>query len=89
LEDDSEDDEPRARKRRRVDTQDTYPSIVSNACLDDASAEARLPANILRKQMLRRLFEAASHTETRDSNRRKIYALWKAERDDEDESEEE
>ncbi|KAE9398442.1 Nop52-domain-containing protein [Gymnopus androsaceus JB14] len=87
----SYEDDPRARKRRRVDTssQDTYPSILSNACLDDASVEVKLSTNLLRKKILRRLFEVASHAETRDANRRKLYALWKAEKEDDDVSDEE
>lgn len=68
--------------------QDSYSSILSNACLDDASVEEKLPNNLLRKKILRRLFEVASHAETKDANRRKLYALWKAEKDDEDDEDE-
>jgi len=85
-----DEDELRAPKRRRVDksAQDSYSSILSNACLDDASVEEKLPSNLLRKKILRRLFEVASHVETKDANRRKLYALWKAEKDDEDDESE-
>ncbi|KAJ3787116.1 Nop52-domain-containing protein [Lentinula aff. detonsa] len=83
------DGELRARKRRRVDSSssDMYPSIITNACFDDASIEVKLPPKLLRRKLLRRLFETASRAETRDANRRKIYALCKAENDDEDDSE--
>ncbi|KAJ4485826.1 nucleolar protein,Nop52-domain-containing protein [Lentinula aciculospora] len=89
-EEEEDKDELRARKRRRVESSssDIYASIISNACLDDASAEAKLPSNALRRRILRRLFEVASHAETRDANRRKIYALCNAEHDDDDLSEE-
>ncbi|KAJ3880835.1 Nop52-domain-containing protein [Lentinula edodes] len=88
---DENDGETRARKRRRVNggSSDMYPSMISNACLDDASIEVKLPVSDLRKKILRRLFEVASQGETRDANRRKIYALWKAENDDEDDTDEE
>lgn len=88
---DENDGETRARKRRRVNggSSDMYPSMISNACLDNASIEVKLPVSDLRKKILRRLFEVASQAETRDANRRKIYALWKAENDDEDNTDEE
>ncbi|KIK70701.1 hypothetical protein GYMLUDRAFT_149136 [Collybiopsis luxurians FD-317 M1] len=86
-EDSSEkDDQPRA-KRRRIDF-NPYSSIVLNACVSDASVEPALSPNLLRKKILRRLFQVAGHAETRDANRRKMYALWKAERDDDDEESE-
>ncbi|GAV98853.1 Nop52-domain-containing protein [Lentinula edodes] len=42
---DENDGETRARKRRRVNggSSDMYPSMISNACLDDASIEVKLP----------------------------------------------
>ncbi|KAJ3775144.1 Nop52-domain-containing protein, partial [Lentinula raphanica] len=81
-----EGDEFRARKRRRVDNGSSgiYSSIITNSCLDDASLEVKLSPKMLRRKILRRLFETASSVKTRDANRRKIYALWRAENDDDE-----
>ncbi|KAJ3977866.1 Nop52-domain-containing protein [Lentinula raphanica] len=81
-----EGDESRARKRRRVDNGSSgiYSSIITNSCLDDASLEVKLSPKMLRRKILRRLFETASSVKTRDANRRKIYALWRAENDDDE-----
>jgi len=83
--------EPRAPKRRRVDNSslDSYSYILSNACLDDPSVEIKLSSNVLHKKLLRRIFDVASQAETRDANRRKMYALWKAEKDEDDDGDEE
>lgn len=40
----------------------------------------------LRQALLRRVFEVASEESTRDSNRRKMYALFKAAKEDVDDS---
>ena len=40
----------------------------------------------LRQALLREMFEVASEGGTRDSNRRKMYALFKAAKEDEDDS---
>ncbi|KAF5388539.1 hypothetical protein D9757_004658 [Collybiopsis confluens] len=83
-----ENDDPEPQKKRKQPDSNPYSLLVSNACLDNASSESRMPARLLRKKILRRIFELASHPETRDANRRKMYALWKLERDDdEDENE--
>ena len=37
----------------------------------------------LRQAVLKKIFEVASQEETRDSNRRKLYAIWKARIEDE------
>lgn len=39
----------------------------------------------LRQVLLRRMFEVASEEGTRDSNRRKMYAMFKAAKEDESE----
>ena len=61
---------------------------MNNACVDDPKGEGKVEGSVLRKRLLRRVFEVASEPETRDSNRRKMYALWK-DSVDEDEDEDE
>jgi len=74
------DDEPNS-KRIRGDL-DSYPELIANACFDDPPA-GRTDCAELKKRLLKRVFEIASHPETKDASRRKMYALWK-ERAEED-----
>ncbi|KAF9459823.1 Nop52-domain-containing protein [Collybia nuda] len=79
-------DQARSQKRIRLSTTETnelYPNLVSNSCFDDTS-EGKLGCLILKKKLLRTIFEIASQLETRDSNRRKMYAFWKEGSEDED-----
>lgn len=87
----SDDDGPPPAKRMRSD--DTakdvpYPNIRSAACFENSGVEGTVVPSKLRAKLLRRIFEVASDPETRDSNRRKMYALWKdgAEDGEDDES---
>lgn len=70
-----EDDTPKS-KRIRLSF-DTPKFLKSNACLEDPERDGHMEGAILKKKLLRRMFEIASQPETRDSNRRKMYALWK------------
>ncbi|KAJ6575290.1 Nop52-domain-containing protein [Mycena capillaripes] len=80
-------DQPRAQKRMRLDpdaqAQPQYPILASNACFD-APSEGPIEGPVLRKKLLRRIFEIASEPDTRDSSRRKMYALFKESTEDED-----
>jgi len=60
-----------------------YDSLIANSCLTDPS-EGALELNQLRNGLLRAMFNAASHQDSRDSNRRKLYALWKSNIEEED-----
>ncbi|KAK7686731.1 hypothetical protein QCA50_010331 [Cerrena zonata] len=60
----------------------TYPNIIENSCGTDPK-EGPLDKVSLRKVLLARLFDIASEQDTRDSNRRKLYAVWKTYVDDE------
>ncbi|KAG6841754.1 hypothetical protein C0991_007083 [Blastosporella zonata] len=76
----SEDEAPvskRARLATSMSHVDTYPHLVSNACYEYPKTEGAVGGPTLRKKLLRSAFEVASRPETRDSNRRKMYALWK------------
>jgi ribosomal RNA-processing protein 1 len=69
-------DTPSKAKRIRLSS-DTLAYLKSNACLEDPELDGQMEGVILKKKLLRRMFEIASQPETRDSNRRKMYALWK------------
>jgi ribosomal RNA-processing protein 1 len=72
---DPEDDLPKAKRIRLNSETPTF--LKSYACLDDPELDGHMEGAVLKKKLLRRMFEIASQPETRDSNRRKIYALWK------------
>ena len=69
-------DNPSKAKRIRLSS-DKPAYLKSNACLEDPELDGHMEGAILKKKLLRRMFEIASQPETRDSNRRKMYALWK------------
>ncbi|KAG7099613.1 hypothetical protein E1B28_001441 [Marasmius oreades] len=79
---DAEDETPRSRKRPRLEsntTQPIYPHVISDWCRESS-------AHRVKNQLLRKIFEVASEPQTRDSNRRKMYAIWEKVKDeDEDE----
>ncbi|KAF8216044.1 nucleolar protein,Nop52-domain-containing protein [Mycena galopus ATCC 62051] len=74
-------DQPPAHKRMRLDPNVQYPTLVANASFDRPS-EGKIEGGILRKKLLRRIFEIASEPDTRDSSRRKMYALFKESTED-------
>lgn len=77
-------DQPPAPKRMRLDPgieQPEYPALVANACFDSPS-DGKIEGVVLRKKLLRRIFEIASEPDTRDSSRRKMYALFKESTED-------
>lgn len=54
-----------------------YPTILSSACADVPCTDGPMLHSTLRQVMLQKLFAVASAENTRDSNRRKMYALYK------------
>ncbi|KAF7311078.1 rRNA processing protein [Mycena chlorophos] len=55
-----------------------YGSLLANACYAQPEAgNTPSPRDELREKLLRRIFEVASEPETKDSSRRKMYALFK------------
>lgn len=81
-----EENEGPVRKRQRMSA-GTYDDLLANACSVDPRTEGVLPRRQLKKLLLQRIFDVASQEQTRDANRRKMYAIWKsnAEEDDDDE----
>lgn len=76
-----EEDQPKSPKRRKIE-QPSYQNVIRNACVSNPKTEGPIPGPTLRKAVLRQMFEVASSQETRDSNRRKMYAVWKEGTDD-------
>ncbi|KAG6901818.1 hypothetical protein C0995_007617 [Termitomyces sp. Mi166 len=75
-----EDEEPLSKRTRLTTTESQpglYSCVVINSCYENPKTEGRVDGPTLRMKLLRLVFEIASRPETRDSNRRKLYALWK------------
>ncbi|KAI6047911.1 Nop52-domain-containing protein [Pisolithus marmoratus] len=64
-----------------------FSNILLTACKYDTSTEGAIDVAALRHEVLQTLFDAASAESTRDSNRRRIYALYKEVVEDDDASE--
>ncbi len=77
-----ESDEP-SRKRPRLSTTE-YPNLAANACETDPSKEGAISPSALRKVVFKQVFEVASEPDTRDANRRKLYAFWKEHMEDDE-----
>jgi ribosomal RNA-processing protein 1 len=63
----------------------SYSNLVSNSCVSNPK-DGVVGSAELRKALLRRMFDVASEESTRDSNRRKMYAVFKATKEDEDDN---
>ncbi|KAG1757192.1 Nop52-domain-containing protein [Suillus lakei] len=69
---------PPSRKKARTPSPD-YSTLLANACTSNSD-------NAVRKSILQKIFDVASEIETRDANRRRMYAFYKdAVEDDDDE----
>lgn len=73
------------RVRRPVVDELDYPYLIANSCMCDPKTEGQLRSELLKKKMLRVVFDVASRTDTRDANRRKLYSLWKRAADEDGE----
>ena len=71
------------RPRKRLKNQPIFAHLVMGCCLGDAGSEARATSDELRRDVLRSMFEAAADETAGETNRRKIYKLWREEADDE------
>ena len=70
-------DNPR-KKRPRPDDGPTFSHILGNSCLEDPKEEGKIERVQLRKGLLRKVFDIASGPDARESNRRKMHAVWKS-----------
>jgi ribosomal RNA-processing protein 1 len=91
---DNSDDEGRGggggnrRKRPRLSLP-TYSHLLEHACLvASRKDDKKLTKAQLRRGVLKQMFEVASKEETRDVNRRRMYAICKSELDEDSEGDE-
>ncbi|RXW24032.1 hypothetical protein EST38_g1839 [Candolleomyces aberdarensis] len=80
---DEEEEEERPRKRTRLEKDDELSGLYRSSCLLEPS-KGRSDKQALGKGVRRKLFEIASSPGTRDSNRKKLYTLWKEEASESD-----
>ncbi|KAF8746815.1 Nucleolar protein,Nop52, partial [Rhizoctonia solani] len=75
---DSDDIDSQRRKRKR--SLETYPNILESICKCTSEAGATPSTGNSQdaaKDILNAIFEVAGHIDTKDANRKKMYALWK------------
>ncbi|KAJ1302735.1 hypothetical protein OPQ81_003048 [Rhizoctonia solani] len=69
-----------SQRRKRKRSSETYVNLIESTCKPKAQGEASpsttSPRDVAR-EVLKAIFEEAGHTDTKDANRRKMYALWK------------
>ncbi|PPQ99546.1 hypothetical protein CVT24_005334 [Panaeolus cyanescens] len=70
------DGETRKSKRHKLDDGASYSQLVANSTLDSTTS-SKMAGPALKRLLLKRVFDIAGQPETRDSSRRKMYALWK------------
>jgi len=76
---------PPSRKKARTSSPD-YSKLLVNVCASNSDSDQAMDVDAVRKSILQEIFDVASETETRDANRRRMYAFYKdAVEDDEDE----
>jgi ribosomal RNA-processing protein 1 len=61
---------------------DHFSQLLKNSCL--SPSDERMDKRQLRKGLLEYMFEVASQEDTKDSNRRKLYAICKVNVDEDD-----
>lgn len=79
--DEDESVDSRARKRPRLDFQ--FSHLVANARVAVSEPDGAMSKTTLKKALLKLILDVASEEQTRDANRRKLYAFWRSYADDE------
>lgn len=68
-------------KRQRVEVEARFPSLI--ASMEDVDGDAETTAGRVRYHLLYTLFKVAGGEDTYTPSRRRLYALWQAEQEDE------
>lgn len=78
------DELPQSKRSETSSGGDDLPTLLANSCL--SPQDEPLDRNQLRKGLLEYIFEVASQEGSRDSNRRKLYAICNANISEDDDS---
>ncbi|WWD20320.1 hypothetical protein CI109_104796 [Kwoniella shandongensis] len=84
-------DERPSKRSKKESSESMYAHIVMHSCVGDEGKEERNGAEKLRMALLKSMFLAAADGKAGETNRRKVYTVWRQEGgddDDEDEDEE-
>jgi ribosomal RNA-processing protein 1 len=79
--------EPPTKRAKVVTDTPMYAHLMMGCCVGQKGVEGRVKPDELRRELLKRLFDAGSDVAATESGRRKIYALWREEGGDDDEDE--
>ena len=71
------------RPAKRHKDEPVFAHLIMGCCFADSGTEARAKPDELRRGVLKAMFDAAADGTAGDSNRRKIYKLWRERADDE------
>ena len=78
------DESPLPKGPKRNSAQDDFSGLLTNSCL--SGSDQPLDRSRLLKGVLEYIFEVASREDSKDSNRRKLYAICNANLDEDDDS---
>lgn len=78
------DESPLPNRSEGSSPQNDMPNLLANSCL--SPQDEPLDRSKLRKGVLEYIFEVASQEDSRDSNRRKLYAICNANIDEDDDA---
>ena len=73
----------RPAKRYRID-EPVYPHIIMGCCLGSHGVDTRASPEKLRAGLLKNMFNAAADSDANETDRRKIYKVWKEQGGDDD-----
>lgn len=74
-------DDDRPAKRQKDEP--IFAHLIMGCCLGTSDTAARSTADELKRGVLKAMFDAAADPKAVESNRRKIYKLWREEADEE------
>ncbi|WWC65846.1 uncharacterized protein I303_108468 [Kwoniella dejecticola CBS 10117] len=64
-----------------------YAHLVMHSCVGEEGRSKRSNATALRRELLQKMFQAAANDKASESNRRKVYQVWREEGGDDDDDE--
>ncbi|CUA67488.1 Ribosomal RNA processing protein 1 homolog B [Rhizoctonia solani] len=66
-----------SQRRKRKRPSETYPNLIESVCKPKTQAESTAKPQDIARDVLKAVFDVAGHVDTKDTNRRKMYALWR------------
>ncbi|WVO17229.1 hypothetical protein L204_104921 [Cryptococcus depauperatus] len=82
------DEEPPSKRSRTLKEKPMYAHIVMHSCTGETGKQNRSKPDALRQGVLKAMFNAAANGKATETNRRKIYTIWRQEGGDDEEDDE-